>query len=760
MTGLRSRARFTAAAMALVLLAGCGGSDDGAPVVAGEQARLAGAILSQDWNAQKKATREVLASIGVEVLDADARFPDGDGPYVIEPELLMLAQDGARKPSSARVTLADVATMLGDFGFPFQGTDHIGLLEDGVRAWVVEALEDPDAPGANAARFLHAMAARQQPAIDLASPDWTGQQYTLTHLELFVFTVAVGNAFPDGTRQATARRFDPVGGLLGLAIPEARANTPLTAQCALTADYYGPPGRYDRNKKNMGNIFNGGVGAGGNAEGAFGGAAKAASALSTLFKLHKLMLLYSSIDMRLAADPPMLHKAADGEPDAEVEFLATVGVDEEKYREFVEKMNSSDIGKNITECLSSLGLPNPTDLGDVVEEMRNWDVSWDLYGDHATWSSKKNRFSHRGQRRAPLEPISKTRAGSRFVVDIKREKHHEGEIVTGYITARATLHTDAMPGTELAGNYAAAIGALGDGNVIAGLLGIAGNTVGLTGSLMAEVLGGWAQRLLDPDVANTVAVTYHEHRFPDYSYEGTLSARTQHAEHESWERLERQGASSYRPKTQHDRELQQNAQLQLKLRPNRMSYTRYTERKDTAYWDMAAEGTASGSYRRVYSVTGERGCAGRNDGGDGYTGRMGVNNLAWAYGSTSYPVSRSRLVKLEQDGSVDSGYRIELVVQDMGVSVRVDARTSQADGPDGCEFVGAVTSSTHSVQVPGIPMKGFSESFHVPEPYPESISGTREVENPDGSVTHWQWNLQRVGPFEGATGKPANAGGG
>src|SRR3546814_4858418 len=65
------------------------------------------------------------------------------------------------------------------------------------------ALENPDEAGADAALFLHAMAARQTPAIDLASTDWTAEQHALTHLELFAFTATLGNAFPEATPTRT-----------------------------------------------------------------------------------------------------------------------------------------------------------------------------------------------------------------------------------------------------------------------------------------------------------------------------------------------------------------------------------------------------------------------------------------------------------------------------------------------------------------------------------------------------------------------------
>src|SRR5690606_22488888 len=87
--------------------------------VAKREAQAVDQLLSGDWQAQKDATRGVLASIGVTVLDGNAPPPAGNGLQVAEAEMVMLAMDGARKPTTSRVSLAELAQMLKDFGFPF-----------------------------------------------------------------------------------------------------------------------------------------------------------------------------------------------------------------------------------------------------------------------------------------------------------------------------------------------------------------------------------------------------------------------------------------------------------------------------------------------------------------------------------------------------------------------------------------------------------------------------------------------------------------
>ena len=742
--------------------------DGGNHRVAGEavktssrEARLIEKLLSDDWQQQKAATREVLESVDATVLADDATLPDGGGLYVIAPELVMLAMDGARKGSSSRLRLADVAMMLQDFGYPFPKDRHPGtVMRDGVQAWVAKSLDDSSTPGAPAARFLHAMAARQQPAIDLSSPDWPAEQYALTHLELFVLNTAMTHVLAGGASvpaPSTASRLDPIGDLLGLVIPSAHAAGPASA-CAVTKDLYDSPDDYDANKKNMENVIGFGGGPAEEAGGAMGAAAKAASALSTLFKLHKLMLLYSSLDMRVTADQPFVHKPAKDEAGKEVVFRTTVGIEEEKYREFVEKMNASPVGKAVKECLASVGLPTPTDMGDIVKEMKNWEVSWDLYGDHATWGQAKNKFKSGNQRREPLEPVSETHAGADFIVDIKSEDHHDGDIVTGYISGQATLHTDAMPGSEALASYKAALDTLKDGNALAALLGAAGTTVGLTGGLLGEVLGGWAQRILDPEASYNVAVAYHKHRYPGYSYEGTVEAQTEFSEDKTKRRKGKRNSrgrlgvggedSTYTYSVQH------RGQLTVQdMRPTYMAYTRYPERQDTAKWEMSGEGNFSGAFSLFKSTAGQRGCAGVK------APEYYFQNLYMAYSSTSSP--RMYSMSIEQVGSRDEGYRIQLGFPDDGGFMLHEVHTSEHHGA-GCEFTApeGFTGDNSFWNSASIGLTGTGHEYAVSEPYPETISGTATVDNGNGSETTWKWNFRRVGPIDNATGKVGKIGGG
>ncbi len=733
--------------------------------VAKREAGLVDQLLSDDWQAQKDATRSVLESIGVTVLDDDTSLPAGNGLHVVQPELLMLAMDGARKSTTSRITLAELAQMLKDIGFPFpEGRRPAEVMEEGIRAWVGEALENPGTPGAEAARFLHAMAARQDPAIDLSSSRWMAEQYGLTHLELFVFNATIIDVFPDGKQAATSAWLAPANLVADMVFPRAHAAEGRSAACSVLLDLYGEFYIYDGSKKNMQNIFGLGESVGGASEGPAKGLAKAAGAISTLFKLHRLMLLYTSTEMRVTADQPFVHKPATGEAGKEVTFVATVGIDEEKQREFERKMKESSIMRGLTKCLAELGLPTPTDVGDIAKEMENWKVSWNLYGDHATWSNKKNKFKSGNLRQAPLEPSADGAHGeSRFVVDIKREEHHEGDIITDYISGKATLHTDVMPGTEAVSAYAAAINSFKNGNELAGLLGLTGVTVGLTGGLMSEVLGGWAQRILDPEVSYNVAVAYHRLRHPGYSYEGEVNVQLNYIEQKSendvasWDSLHGPGSHNLKRERYNQYTSKTNAGS---LAPTRASFTRYTDYKHRAVWRLSGQANSAASYEFYQSTIGETGCAGNRSGA--YQGKRSLNRQEWGSGSNSGATTYS--MTIDQEALDKHNVRIHLQFGGTGRLVPYQRNLAVKKG-GGCEFLNrgepvTFAESEWTVGPPGGPL--VEQGFHVytvSEPFPERISGSTTRTSDDGkTTTTWKWNLHRVGPFEDPDAKSGTAG--
>jgi len=733
-----------------------GTSEPGASIqVAQREARLVDQLLSDDWQAQKSATRSVLESVGATILDDAAPLPDSNGLFVASPELVMLAMDGARKATTSRLTLAELAHMLDDFGFPFP-EDQLPskVLEEAVRAWTKDALENPKLHGAASARFLHAMAARQMRPIDLASPNWTAEQHTLTHLELFAFFAAFADGSPGVAQQvASASRFAaPVGRLLNVAIPGAYAADSRSTVCTPLTDY-NKRIEFEQNNKTMEGI----LGAVGNraeaAGGAWKGAAKALSWVSNAFKVQKLVLLYSSVDMRLTADQDFVHKAHPGEADKQVIFNVTVGLDGEKYREFVEKMNASTYGKALKECLASLGLPTPSDMNDIVGEMKNWDVSWKLHGGnslltmfdtgHASWDPQKNGFKGPNLSRERLTPVDDTHVGADFIVDVTRDEHKEGAILSAVITGEATLLTDGtIPGSEVAAALQASWKTMLEGQFGGGVLGLLGTALGATGTTAVEAASGWARRIWDPEVLYHVTVAYHQERLPAYSYEGTVTTEFSYSlrrEH----RGRRNEDGEYQDYSESRRS--QGKMVATSLRTVRM--TPYQMNEGTDIWEISGQGTASGSFALNESTDALVGCAGQ------LLQRRKEERRRRGGGSNSESGTYSMRIEQRGDRVRDQNYVLHLYFSGAGLSVPY-TETFTDVGQAGCEFSsrdGWSRSKTEQKMASAGTNGRFTHTVELSEPYPETIVGQQTVrdEGYDGDevrTTTWRWSFRRVDP--------------
>lgn len=730
------------------------------------EARWVDQLLSDDWRAQKAATRDVLESVGVRFLPDDRLVPERSGLHVSSPEEVMLAMDGARKARTSRLTLAEVAFMLQDFGFPFT-EDELppAALERAVRSWTRASLADSDVPGADAMRVLQAMAARQVPAIDLASDDWAAEEYGLTHLELFAFFAAFADeglgssGLAEGVRQPPAGSGSlvaPFARMLDVSMPVAYAADTRSTACSPLAEL-GKRRDFEQNNKTMEAIlgFFGKLGEAGGGKAKV--AAKALEAIGHAAKLQKLALLYSSIDMHLTADTDYVHKPHPGEPDKEVVFNVTVGLDEEKYREFVRSMESSELGKAVKECAASLGLPTPTDMGDIAKEMEGWDVRWGLDGGngiltmfstgHASWNQEKNGFTGPNHSREPLERLDDTHVGADFIVDIARETLEEGEIVSANITGRATLHSDVvLPGTEVASSLAAGWQTLLGGDSY-GALAMIGTLIGATGTAGAEVASGWARRILDPVAYYNVAVAYHREVVPEHAYEGTVTADFMSIEESVFKgRRQRSGAYS-----DYQRSWKRQGRMIARVWTERM--TPYAMNEGVDAWRLAGEGTSTGSVQYRARSDALNSCAGamlrlrretRKEDGSGS-------------GSATAPYSMQISQRRNREGVV------ELILDFRRAGLSVPYRKSWNDiGQAGCEF-----SSRHGWKrsgteagVQGISSTGdtYRHVVRLSEPYPEVISGHAVVASDphyssDGiltrsssSTTTWKWHLRRVDP--------------
>jgi len=142
------------------------------------------------------ATQEALARGGVATIGYD------DRPYmaavapaatmtVMVPETARLAIEARNRANEGMLTAAEFGQMLKDFGWRFpDGSDPGQRVMALLQGWVSEAQKAPSDPLSFTPLFLQAMAARQDPPVDLAAGTAAPGLLRLTALEIELFGAA------------------------------------------------------------------------------------------------------------------------------------------------------------------------------------------------------------------------------------------------------------------------------------------------------------------------------------------------------------------------------------------------------------------------------------------------------------------------------------------------------------------------------------------------------------------------------------------
>lgn len=477
-------------------------------------------ILNGDWAAQQAAVRDVLAQVGFDIVEGQNNPRDG-ARFAIPPEIALLADDASRKANGGRLTLVEFTNLLMDLGFPFEaGKDPAQLMRSGIRHWVIAAIKNPSAAGAEEALFLQTMALAQQPSIDLTLEDWDPELYRMTYLEMNVFIGAFLKAAEPETPPKTAF----IDLILGVQTASAADTIPA---CSYAKQWFGDQGK----QEGVGDLTTFNIELISALASELTGKAiekgsKVVSALMTplsaAMKLMKLGMLYWASEVQVESSVDEIHKPTASEAGKDVTFTAKVGVNEEKYKEYLEGWSATPLAKEIKNCLSFAGIPMPTDTGEIALDVENWSVEWDLVrggGEHATIGLDKNEFDFKGQFQMKLKRLNKTSGEAKLVTDITKEKpaKHEGFEHYGYVVTRALVETSKPPGlgTLLGGGKAGADAADSDSGGF--------DLLGLSDTLL-DVLAGWFQEVVEPEAYGYARVYFHTKTYPKYTYEGKISA--------------------------------------------------------------------------------------------------------------------------------------------------------------------------------------------------------------------------------------------
>ncbi len=488
-------------------------SDSGAPanvpanVSPAELARRL--VQAPDLVSAVVATQEALARGGVSTIRAGgvpsmAAVSPAAAMTVTLPETSRLALEARHRDTESMLTAGDLGHMLRDFGWHLAGGSDSGqAMVAFFQGWVREAQKAPAEPLNFTPLFLQAMASYQVPPVDLSAGVASPDALRLTALEVEL----VGAAFDRGLTARGSR------GAMAQAL-----DSDIKPPCSFVKDTTGKVGERAGQEpqgldKQVNDVvtteaFGVALGAGLQQAGMTKENAEvtgdALAAVGTVMRLWKLVEFYRSGNVQVIVSERRMHKPVEID-NIDVMFDAVAGVSDADWEAYQQKWGGDagmEFNARAKECLDSLGLPRPPDLGDLAKDAENWSVEWKIVEgspEHAEpspdndWNGPDGRPLPAASRfEKPLTRSGAYSASTSFKVRLKPETRaaHEGggPLTTSPVTVRASLKSGAMPSL---GTFV---------NGAKGGLGLA--------DALVELAAGWFQTMVTPKSYATIAVEY------------------------------------------------------------------------------------------------------------------------------------------------------------------------------------------------------------------------------------------------------------
>lgn len=667
-------------------------------------------LLEGSWEEQQEAVRDSLAGAGIAVLKGDAD-PKPGTLFVIPPELTLLTADASRRASGGHLSLDEVADLFQQAGFPFaEGRDPALTMQSAIRKWVLAAQEKPKLEGSYVPLFMQAMAQRQVPAVDLTAEDWDPADYRLTHLEFEMFLGAFIQALPSESRTASLWER-----LLG----EKAYAEENTAVCSNLKSWLGDwgtrqggdAGAVKFTVESIGILVAELTGKGVEVLSQLV-AGVILPIISMALKLLKLAMLYWSVDVTLEATPGELHRPASNEAGSEIAYLAKVGVNEAKYKAYVEGWSNTPLAKKIKDCLSTFGFPVPSDTGELAADVDRWSVEWNLFqngGPHATIGQSKNKFELLGQLQMKVNRTSDIAGEAKLIADVAKEqvKDHDGEERTGTVVARAQVETSAPPAI---GTFLNAY-KVGEGAAKSGIM----DLLALTDTLL-DVLAGWYQEMVTPEAYVRTQVAYHVPK-SDYAYKGWISMAS--------ERNEKETLPGGEKKTRVTAHARMEAELVVL--------------GDGQQFEIRGVGTMklSGQFN-LFNQTG----------GDCTNGKLTQTQSSYGTGRHSSDITINS--RITRTGSDAKGYTFAFrPIFQSRTSGQYDVRTVYHTQMNGCMNGGKPSYASYQREErdthPYSPVLTPLElTMEADRPFPKTISGGRTSTNERGETIIWTYKFDRL----------------
>ncbi|HEY9450564.1 MAG TPA: hypothetical protein VIQ74_14270 [Gemmatimonadaceae bacterium] len=447
-------------------------------------------------------THDALTRGGVAITDfagTTERAAVAPSPFVVLPtEAVVLAYEARGHASHSHLTLSDLAYMLEDFGWSWDGEGSPSQqMMKLVATWVRAAQRAPNDPLSFTPLFLADMGRRQLPAVNLASDSTDPRVVKLGFLEVNLIAAALTRGLGAPARAAAAI---PAGvGQSRLFWNASYGAVMDGGPCADAKQWFGGtlPGQI------MGVYGGWGVGEGlesalegaGLSEANVGKVTSALDAVGGAMKIIKLAELYSTaqIDVQPVSEMPAHRPSPDVEKTATV--VARAGIDPKEWEEYQQSLKSTQLVGSVRDCLETAGLPTWADMADIAADAETWRVQWTL-GEgspkHALHQIAGNDWYNMGQRTMRLKRTSPMSAEARYTFKLTEEiaDGHQGQQYDGQVQVIAALRTAKAPSVSLLTDAAAGI-------------------VGLAKSL-TDLGIGWFQTVVTPKSDIMVPITYHD----------------------------------------------------------------------------------------------------------------------------------------------------------------------------------------------------------------------------------------------------------
>ena len=460
----------------------------------GEAATLLAARINNppDLAGAVEGVQAALAWAGVGTGDGETTFVQPLDPatesVAVPLESLKLALETQSKGTIQRLSLDELGQTFRDFGWPFDANPTPGRqMANFLAAWIGHAQSEPNDPESFVPLFLQQMALSRDTDLVAKDSETADVHFTLLELELLAAAFDRITVHPLQLAEAPSAPATPCSDARKF-ISEKKS--PFAGQVMGIVENESE-GFFTREFLQMAGV----------SEGSTEDFSNAMAATGIAARLWRLAALYSNAEVSVVVhgDNPV-HELNETEPGPLLkQFEATAGVSEEDWRAYQDRLGDigMDVNSAVRDCLNEYGIPTIADLGEIVKDSQNWAVEWTVSQpspEHATWSPDQQispGFVHLGKWRAGLDRTTPHSAQTSFVMQIAEEKttDHPGLLKTAPVRVCADVDTSQPPSLQTFVNAAK------------GLLGLA--------DAIAELAGGWFQKMVRPTSCETLKVTYH-----------------------------------------------------------------------------------------------------------------------------------------------------------------------------------------------------------------------------------------------------------